>query len=525
MSSGLHWIDGAVVAGYVFFVLALGWYYSRRQKDTEEYFTGGHAMSPLLIGISLFATLFSTISYLGTPGELINKGPITLLGMLSIPFAYFAVGYWIIPVYMRQRVTSAYELLEQQLGLSVRLIGAAMFVAMRLVWMSMLIYFASKAMVQMLELESRHVPYVAAISGTIAIIYSTLGGLRAVVITDLFQFLLLFSGAVMVIVIVTIELDGFVWVPTSWNPEWDTQPLFSWDPYVRATALGSIFHGMLWWVCTAGGDQTAIQRFMATRDAGAARRSFLINSVAGAAVSLVLAAVGFSLLGYYQANPQLLPEDQSLAVHADLVFPRFISHELPVGLSGLVISGMFAAAMSSLDSGVNSICAVVMTDFVDRFRKRPVSEQHRVRVAQAMAVAIGVIVISAVSYMDYVPGNFLEKTKRTLGLFVVPMFSLFFMAMFVPFATKLGAILGAIAGFCAAGIVAYGNVIFGDNPSVEDYWYLRILPDNLLNLGEWVFGEEAISYQLIFPAALAAAIGVGCTISGLQYLLKPRRNS
>ena len=121
--------------------------------------------------------------------------------------------------------------------------------------------------------------------------------MRAVVITDLIQFLLLFGGAVLVVATVTYRLGGFGWFPTQWNPYWDTQPLIG-PPTVRTTVFGSIMFGTLWWVCTAGSDQTAIQWFMATGNARAARHSFLTNSIAGIAVSLVLALVGFSLLAY-----------------------------------------------------------------------------------------------------------------------------------------------------------------------------------------------------------------------------------
>ena len=101
MSEGLHWIDGLVIGVYAAGMLGLGWYYSRRQKNTDEYFVGNRAMNPFLIGVSLFVTLFSTISYLSTPGELINHGPAMLTGMLSIPFGYYVIGYLMVPVYMK----------------------------------------------------------------------------------------------------------------------------------------------------------------------------------------------------------------------------------------------------------------------------------------------------------------------------------------------------------------------------------------------------------------------------------------
>ena len=153
MSEGLHWIDGIIIGAYVLGMLALGWYYSRKRATADEYFTGGRAMNPFLIGISLFATLLSTISYLSKPGEIVKNGPYILTAVVSIPIAFFVVGYWLIPVFMKFRLTSAYELLEKKLGISSRLLGASMFILLRLMWMSVLLNFAAGALLVMLEMD------------------------------------------------------------------------------------------------------------------------------------------------------------------------------------------------------------------------------------------------------------------------------------------------------------------------------------------------------------------------------------
>ena len=143
--------------------------------------------------------------------------------------------------------------------------------------------------------------------------------------------------------------------------------------------------------------------------------------------------------------------------------------------------------MSSLDSGVNSITAVVMTDFVGRFRKQTLSEKARLRVARGMALGIGSTVVVASSFVvEHIPGNFLEMTKRTIGLFVTPLFTLFFLALFVRFATQAGAILGGIAGFLSAVLVAYWQPLTG-------------LP--------------MISFQWIFPVSLFVGVVTGCLAS------------
>lgn len=504
---GLHWIDGFVVAGYAVGMLALGAYYSYRQKSSDEYFVGDRAMNPILIGVSIFVTVFSTISFLSTPGEIIKNGPVILTGALTIPVVYYIVGYAMVPVYMRYQATSAYELLEARLGVRARVLGSLLFMLLRLAWMSTLIFFAAQAMMKMVGLEPKWLPVVTFFIGAIALTYSSVGGLRAVVITDFVQFILLFGGASLVVGVASYRLGGLDWFPLSWsldsgeggwlgmpvvtmtihwNESWRTQPLIG-PMTERVTVFTTLLHGIAWWLCTAGSDQTTIQRFMATGDARAARRSFLINSLAGVAVSLLLALVGFSLLAYYQDDPDRLL-GSTIADDADLLFPLFISHHLPIGLSGLVVSGMFAAAMSSVDSGVNSITAVVMTDFVERFRSEKLSEKVRARWSRLMAVGIGLFVVTTSSFLQHVPGNFLEISQRMLGLFVTPLFALFLVALFVKRGNEPAALCAAFTAFVTAGAVSY--------------W-------------EQLTGQPALSFQWILPASLASSAVVGYAVSAL----------
>ena len=286
------------------------------------------------------------------------------------------------------------------------------------------------------------------------------------------------------------------WWPTTWAPNWDDQPVFSLDPRVRVTIVGSIIASTIWKISTAGGDQTAIQRYMATRDAASARRSYLVQSIASVVVIGLLAVVGFALLGYFQVYKHLIPGSGDLSVEADNLFPYFISSHLPVGLSGLVMAAMFAAAMSSLDSGVNSITAVVTTDFLDRFGSRSNRQENRVRTAQLLALLIGGIVVCCSFLIEYVPGNFLEVAKKTSNLLVTPLFALFFLALFVPFSTSTGAIVGAVYGVATAVVVGYWDVITGG---------------------------EALSFQWIEISALAINLIVACFVSYVGNLQTRRR--
>jgi SSS family solute:Na+ symporter len=388
---------------------------------------------------------------------------------------------------MKLKITSAYELLESRLGVSVRITGSVTFILTRLVWMALVLYLAAKALIVMLEWPENVIPWVTAGIGLVAVLYTAVGGLRAVILTDVIQFFVLFSGAVLTIVFISIKLGGVSeWFPTAWADHWQRQQIFSFDPHTRLTVIGSMTIYSTWWILTAGSDQVAIQRYLATRDVKTARRAFLGNLIYDCAIGWLLAVVGFALLGFFLKRPELLPEGKNIITDADFLFPHYIANFLPAGVSGLVVSGLFAAAMSSLDSGVNSIVTVFTTDFLGRFGKKKFEHAHNVKLAKVLALIIGGTAVFISSIMDKIPGNILEVSNKTNGLFVAPLFGLFFMAMFVRFATSFGAIIGAVYSLSAAAIIAYWDVLTGDKP---------------------------LSFQIIAISSLVTHIVTGCIFS------------
>ena len=515
---GLAVVDWLIIAAYGIGVISLGAYYSRRQRTTQEYFVGSGRMNPLFIGVSLFATLLSTISYLSMPGEALGKGPAWMLVTLGYPFVFLFVAYVLLPVYMRQRVTSAYELLEVKLGLSVRLLGAAMFLLLRLVWMSLLVFLTAKAMTIMLGVDESWIPAIVLATGLVAVVYTSLGGLEAVVITDFAQTILLYGGALLIIIMVSLDMGGLGWVPTKWNPNWDRQPLFSLDPSVRVTVLGSILSMFIWHISTLGGDQTSVQRFMSTHDVHAARRALATQLTVGFLVAVTLAFVGFALLGYFEAHPERIPTGLSLKDDADKMFPRFIAYHLPPGVSGLVVAAMFAAAMSSIDSGVNSITAVVMTDFLDRFGLKPQDERKHVLAARCLAFGIGAVVVIGSSFMEHVPGNITAVTGKTSNLLTTPIFCLFVFALFIPFSTTLGTWVGAICGTMTAAAIAFSGPLvvllatwFDVDPSLFNVELTQTIdPETGRTL---MTAPDPISFQWIAPIAILVNLMAGSAVS------------
>ena len=489
VSKGFGALDWLVIAAYALGLIGIGLYYARRQTSTEEYFVASRSVAPFLAGISLYATMFSTLSYIGFPGEMIRHGPVLLsLSLVSLPLIYLVVGYGIIPLMVRLPVTSAYELLEKRLGPHVRLLGSGIFVLTRLVWMAVLLHATSFVIVTVMGWNPAWAMPLTVCTGLLTTLYTVTGGLRAVVVSDVVQFFVLLLGALGTLVWLTIAMGGVDgWWPTGWAPHWEPQPFFSTDPHVRVTVVGTFIGSIIWWTATSTSDQMAIQRYLSTRDARAARRAFLHNCIGSVVVTSILALVGLAVLGYYTRHPEWLPDHLSLKHQADGLFPRYVSRHLPAGIPGLVLAGLLAAAMSSLSSGISSTITVVSKDFLDRFRRGlPATDAQRLRTARVLAAGIGLLAIAGSQVAGWLPGNLIEVANKSINLFLCPLFGLFFLALFVPFATPFGALAGAAYSITAATLVGYWDVFTGG---------------------------PAISFQWIAPVALVTSLTSSCLFS------------
>jgi len=480
-------LDWVVIGGYAAGMIAIGFYFSRRTKNSEDYMLGGRRMSSWMVGCSLFATLMSAISYLMWPGEMIKYGPMMFVGLISYPFVYFVVAWLLIPQIMKARISSAYELLEVRLGGSVRTLASIFFLSMRITWMSVIIYMTSeKVIVPVMKWPSEYVVWVSITLGIVTVIYTALGGLRAVVLTDTIQTFILFCGAIVAVLLISVKMGGIsAWWPWEWAGTW-AEPKFGYDPNARVTFVGAFIAWFSWYVCTAGSDQMAIQRYLSTRDIKAARKAQRTALVADSLVSLLLGLVGLALLGYFRENLSFLPEGWTIFEQADKLFPHFIVICLPVGISGLVVAGLLAAAMSSLSSGLNSSCLVITDDFISRLLQRQLSEPQKVKLAKVISFAIGVVVLLLSTAVRHVRGNLLEVAYKTVNLLVAPLFVPFFMALFIRWANAFGTFVGMIVSVTVAVVIAFW----------QDFT-----------------GQEGISFLWIMPLSFGAGVTVSMLVS------------
>lgn len=474
--------DWVVLGGYFLCLIAIGWYYARKTQTAEDYLLGGRNMPSWMVGLSLFAALLSTATYMSFPGEIVKHGPMIIAQLIAIPLIIWVVGWLLIPTFMKLRVTSANEILEMRLGLSVRMLGSAFFLFSRLAWVSMVIYITAKAvLIPILGLNMAHLPWICMLIGLITMAYTSTGGLKAAVLADTIQSFILFFGAILAILLITVRLKGFGWFPTEWAPTWDP-PVFWFDPDARITFMGAGMMMFLWFVCVNGSDQVAVQRFLATKDIKAARSAFNTNLLAVALVFVFLGLLGFALYGYFLARPHELAAGMNLRTDADRIFPHFIVSGLPPGVSGLIVAGLLAAALSSLSAGLNSTCAIVTVDFLDRFSSRKLSDRQHVKRARMVSMMTGVVVIGLSLLVERVPGNFLEVINKLGNLLVAPLFTLFFMAIFVRWANAVGTWVGAVVSVAMAVGVAF-------------------------------FGILGLSFIWIMPCSLISGVAVGCLTS------------
>ena len=464
---GLHFVDYGAIVVYFLVIIWVGYYYCNRQKSTEDYFLAGRTMPWFPVGLSILATTLSTVTYLSTPGEMIEHGVGANAQFLSYPLVFVLVSYLILPFLMRIRLTTAYEYLEERFDLKTRTLGATLFVLVRTAWMGMVLFTASVALSKICSLSFTTVVLVLAVVG---ILYTVMGGLRAVIWTDVFQFFVLFAGAILTVSYVAwnMETGPLTWWRHIMVADKPAQPFFSFDPTVRLSLVGMGCWTLFWWVATASGDQVAVQRFLATDSLKSARWAFICSLVAGIIVTLLLSLCGIALYSYYQNN---------LPANADLVFPHFIRHILPRGFAGLVVAALFSAAMSSLDSGINSISSVVIIDYYRRFYSACSNLRRELFLARLVTVAIGGLAIVICFLLYQIPederGNLFDVQGRVTSFLLGGLGGLMLIAVLNVRCSGMVARISTGCGVLVGFLWAQGHWIFG-LPELAWMWVIPV---------------------------------------------------
>jgi SSS family transporter len=397
------------------------------------------------MGISI--SNVSSISYMSIPAKAYAEdwtifwvnAPIALLA----PFVILVL----LPVFARLRSASAYEFLETRFGLGARLYGATAFVLLQLGRMALVIYLPALALAAVTDLN---VIACIMLIGAISAIYSVVGGIEGVVWTDFAQTIFLIGAAVLSFALIVWRLDGGFGTLAAVATEHDKLRSIRWSGDYTTTAiwvvlLGSMFTQLVPYIS----DQSLIQRYQTTTDVPAAGRALWVNAGVALTNTCLLLGVGTAMFVYYRQFPANLAG----LPRTDAILPFFIAREMPPGVAGLVVAGIFAAAQSAISTSLNATSTVIVTDFLQRLGP-PRDDAHWLRSAKAITAVAGVVAVALACLLAVTPiESAFDFFQRLLGLTSSGLAGLFILGIFTRRATTAGALTGAVTSAVALYVV------------------------------------------------------------------------
>jgi SSS family solute:Na+ symporter len=425
---------------YLLAIFAIGLKMAGKQKNTEDYFLAGRKMPWIVVCLSMFASLTSAISFMGIPAlsfrENISFIGAAVVGPIAAPFIIM-IFY---PFYHRLKVTTSYEYIYHRFGMAGRIAASSLFIVGRLVWLGAVIYTPSLA----LSVTTGVNLYVAIVlMGLVACLYTTIGGLSAVLWTDVIQFILLIGGAIWATVSIISNVPGGVTEIFSIAQAKGNLGGFEWGLNLTKMTIPIVAVGtFIGLMDQYGSDQITVQRLLAVKNFRGIVKAILLNSVFDVFILTILCFLGLGLLAYYTHFPSDVIT-QITADENDGYLPYYIITVLPAGISGVVIAAIFAAAMSSMDSGIHSLSTVIVNDFVKPLRKVSRTDHHDLSLARILTFVLGAIGIIVACFFDQLGGIF--KALGILGVyFTTGVLSIFLLGIFCKRVTFDGWLTGFI---------------------------------------------------------------------------------
>jgi SSS family solute:Na+ symporter len=386
--SSLPMWDWLVIVGYLFAMLGVGWFCYNREKrnaaSTTDYFLAGRDVPWWAAGLSLYATGTSAISFIAIPALAFATNWLYLAQQCIGVFGLLFVAYKIIPVVRRLNLISIYEYLEMRFHPSIRLMSSALVILFQLVGrLSVVLYLPALAIA---SVTGANVVLCIVLMGFVTTLYTLVGGMKAVIWTDVIQVVVMFGGALFAVSYVINGIDGGMGELLSIAAADDKMHLFDFSWNFATPTVWAIMLVILTDVPTWPKEQVMMQRVLATRSDKDARSSVLTLAAAVIPGSFLFYFIGTALFAFYKTHPDRL----NPLINTDATFPVFIAAELPIGITGLIIAGLFAASMSTLSSGLNSVATLTSIDFYERLVKKA-SEKTSLRLAYLVTILAGII--------------------------------------------------------------------------------------------------------------------------------------
>jgi solute:Na+ symporter, SSS family len=418
----LNW---TTLIAYLGVLLVIGFVCARSTQTSDDFYLGGHSIPWWAAGMSIFGTTLSAITYLALPARVYGTSWSVILLNAGILLVAPLIVYSYIPRLRKLNAVTAYQFLEDRFDLSLRLFGSASFIVFQLFRMGVVVFLPALALA---AVTGFNLSVCILLMGLIATIYTAFGGIKAVIWTDVVQVVVLIGGALLALILIATHLDGGFSTLISLGKEYgkfEMPPItWSWaNDSFMVLILGAIFSNAL---VPYTSDQAVVQRYLTTSTDKQAQKAVWTNALLAIPATLIFALMGVALFVFYKSNPELLGPLQK----NDQILPWFVAHEMPAGLAGLVIAGVFAAAMSSLDSSMHSICTAVSNDFVGRFRSSW-SDKDQLKFARKLVACLGILgTVFALILSTVDTGHIFDFLIGLMGLIGSPLAGLFLMGLF-----------------------------------------------------------------------------------------------
>lgn len=481
-------LDYAFFGAYLIASVLIGVLFVKEQRTMKDFFLAGRSMGSVVVAISVMAALFSGISYLGGPAEVYQNGMAFGWILFSFFIATPLTTIFLLPFFYRARFITAYQYLEERFSLPVRLLASGLFILRVLLWLAAATYAPSLALQQATGLP---LEFSILATGVLTTLYTMMGGMKAVIWTDVMQFVVLFCGQVAIVWVAIGKIPGgLAEVLEVAKTHGQATPSFSLDPTVRLTWVGVILGGAILNLVQMATDQVAVQRYMTAKDLRTAQRGLWYKLIVTLPVLGLFYGTGAVLRAFYNHAPD--PLATKAIEKSDQILPWFVVHELPTGMAGILIAAIFAASMSTISAGLNSLASATMIDFQQRLSKRPPApDERQIFQARMWTLLYGTLVM-ALSFVVGRLGTLVEATNKVIGLVGGPLLGMFLCGIFVRRIGGSAILAASVLGFAAALAAQFWL------PSVSFLWFTTI--------GAGLTGLMAWLFSLVFPGRSEAEL-------------------
>jgi SSS family solute:Na+ symporter len=493
-------LDAGAVLLYLVAVLWIGLRYSR-QEGADSYFLGHKKIPGWAVGISMFASILSSFTFIAFPGWAFDGNWAILLREFQMFTVLMVCGFWIIPIYRRVIRMSVYEYLEKRVGAFARLYISAGTIILTPLGNGVLLYVVSLALHSMTGWDMRAIILTL---GLITFVYAFLGGIEAVVWTEVLQGLL-FMGAGLVTVLFLIfwaspdsagSLLGVAWEGGKFN-------LGSWEPSLsKETAWVFIVAGLVSAFAKFSRDPSMVQRYLLASDSKAAFRAALISTLCCVLTWTLFTMIGSLLWAYYQTYPDRMP---TVALKGDEVFPYFMASAMPKGVTGFILAGLCASAMSGLAAALNTIGAVAVSDFYLRFARHP-SERRQLLISRSVVTALAFLSLLCAWALTFWEGGIMRFVLNVLtqvaALVVGGATGMFLLGLMTRRASPRGIYIGLVVGM----LFTTWAILTG-NPAISDWMAAHVMlwdymPRYSMHIWLVAFWADVVAFIFGFGASV-----------------------